>query len=72
MHVYGEAGRGFFVAPSLIAQEVVEHHDVEHLGDIDEVQERFYAITLDRRISNPVVARVSEAARATLQSDSSD
>ena len=67
MKVYGEAGKGFFASPTLIASDIVQHYGVQHVMDLDEVQERFYAITLDRRITNPAIASITDNARAVLQ-----
>lgn len=69
MKVYGEAGKGFFAAPDLIFDEVIQHYGVAYVGNIDDAQDRFYAITLDRRISNPAVAEITERARALLRPD---
>jgi LysR family transcriptional regulator, transcriptional activator of nhaA len=33
------------------------------LGRIDAIRERFYAISVERRIKHPAVAAISEAAR---------
>ena len=66
MKVFGQAGVGIFVSPTAIAAEVEKQYGVERIGDADEVREQFYAISVERRISHPAVAVVTEAARRWL------
>ncbi|KAA1191842.1 transcriptional activator NhaR [Pseudohalioglobus sediminis] len=66
MKVFGQAGKGVFVAPSAIAEEICQQYAVEKVGSIDEVTEQFYAISLERRITHPAVAAITETARAWL------
>lgn len=66
MKVFGQAGKGVFVAPSAIAEEICQQYGVEKVGSIDEVTEQFYAISLERRITHPAVAAITETARAWL------
>lgn len=66
MQVLGEKGRGFFAAPAVIADEVYELHDLIKIGELDGVKERFYAVTLDRRIRHPVVDHLTRLARQEL------
>jgi LysR family transcriptional regulator, transcriptional activator of nhaA len=51
----GRAGEGFFAVPSWIEQEVSAHHEVTLIARVEDVRERFYALTLDRRITHPGV-----------------
>jgi len=39
---------------------------VTAIGRVDEVKERFYAISIERRVQHPVVSIVVEAARELL------
>ena len=41
-------------------------YQVTAIGQIDEVNERFYAISVERRVTHPVVSAVVEAARESL------
>lgn len=66
MKAFGQKGAGVFVAPAAIAAEVERQYQVSTIGRVDEVKERFYAITVERRVSHPVVSRVVEAARTSL------
>ncbi len=65
MKVYGQEAAGFFVVPSIVADEICGTHGVEAVGQID-VRERFYAITLHRRITNPTIAAIANSAHGAL------
>lgn len=64
--VFGQAGIGLFVVPSVIEAEVRRQYGVERLGDLDGVRERFYAISPERRIKHPAVRAICETARREL------
>lgn len=64
--VFGQQGVGIFVAPSVIKSEVETKYDVKVLGQVGNVRERFYAISLDRKLRHPAVLAISDAARARL------
>ncbi|EGV28155.1 transcriptional regulator, LysR family [Thiorhodococcus drewsii AZ1] len=66
MQAFGQSGVGIFMAPSVIAAEVARQHRVEAIGATDEVRERYYAISTERRLRHPGVVAVSEAARSEL------
>lgn len=66
MKAFGQAGVGAFVAPTVIEAEVEEQSGVELVGRIPEVRERFYAITVDRRIKHPGAMAISRAAKDLL------
>jgi LysR family transcriptional activator of nhaA len=63
MKVFGQHGTGIFAAPIVVADEIRTAHGVHLVGRTDEVRERFYAITVERRITNPAVVAIAEAAR---------
>jgi LysR family transcriptional activator of nhaA len=69
MKAFGRAGVGVFIAPTAIAQEVQQQFGVQVIGQTEEVRDSFYAISVERRISHPAVAAVTEAARSWLTSD---
>jgi len=66
MTTFGQAGIGAFAAPSVIEREVQAMYGVRVVGRIETVRERFYAISVERRIKHPAVAAISQQARATL------
>lgn len=66
MKVFGQQGVGVFIAPAAIEAEVELQYQVSAIGRVDEVQERFYAISVERKVTHPVVSAVVEAARESL------
>lgn len=66
MKAFGQAGAGVFVAPSVIEREVMRQYDVQPVGRTDEVRERFYAISAERKLRHPAVVAVNDAARLEL------
>ena len=69
MKAFGQEGAGIFIAPAVIEAEVEWQYQVTAIGQTDEVKERFYAISVERRVTHPVVAAVMEAARESLFAD---
>lgn len=69
MKAFGQAGTGVFVAPTPIAAEVEKQYGVVVIGQTDEVREQFYAISVERKISHPAVAAITETAREWLIRD---
>jgi len=67
MKVFGQAGVGIFIAPTAIADEVENHYGVQRVGQTDAVREQFYAISVERRISHPAVAVITESAKRWLK-----
>lgn len=66
LKVFGQRGAGLFVAPTIIEAEVRQQYGVEVVGRVDTIRERFYAITVERRIKHPAIVALSDAARQTL------
>ncbi|MFW2371614.1 MAG: transcriptional activator NhaR [Gammaproteobacteria bacterium] len=66
MKAFGQAGAGVFIAPTPITAEVEKQYGVVVIGQTDEVLEQFYAISVERKISHPAVAAITETAREWL------
>lgn len=66
MKAFGERGTGVFTSPQTMEEDVLEKYGVRVIGRTDEVQENFYLISPERRIRNPAVTAITEAARANL------
>lgn len=66
LKVLGQAGVGLFAAPSVIEGEIQSQYGVRAIGRLDGVRERYFAITVERRIKHPAVSAVAEAARGEL------
>ncbi len=66
MKAFGRASAGFFASPTAIADEVVHQYGVVKIGEAAEVREQFYAISIQRRLTHPVVVAIAERARTDL------
>jgi LysR family transcriptional activator of nhaA len=66
LNVFGQQGIGLFTAPSVIEAEVERQYKVEVIGRVDAVKERFYAITVNRKLRHPAVIAMSDAAQLDL------
>jgi LysR family transcriptional activator of nhaA len=64
LDAFGQAGAGLFAMPSAIEAEVRRQYRVRVVGRLDPVRQRFYAITVERKLRNPAVIAISERARA--------
>ena len=63
MKVFGQDGIGLFPAPTVIEKEVCRQYKVRVVGRTDAVRERYYAISVERRLKHPAVLAICEAAR---------
>lgn len=66
LKVFGEHGAGIFAAPTIVEKDIRETYQVSVVGRTEDVRERFYAITIERRIKHPVAVAISEHARGQL------
>lgn len=60
---FGQAGAGYFVAPTAIETHIVKQHDVQVVGRIDVVREQIYAITTERKLTHPIIAAICQFAQ---------
>ncbi len=63
LKTFGQAGVGVFPAPTAVEAEVCRQYEVRVVGRTEEVRERFYAISVERKLKHPAVIAISEAAR---------
>jgi len=61
--VAGEAGLGVFAAPAVIEKEILQRYDLKLVGRADNLPQRFFAISLERKIKHPAVVAICEGAR---------
>jgi LysR family transcriptional activator of nhaA len=64
--VMGEAGLGVFAAPDVIEADIRRRYRVRVVGRAREIVQRFYVISLERKIQHPAVAALSELARTRI------
>jgi len=63
---FGEDGWGAFPSPTVVGSALRRQHGALMVGKIPGIQERFYAITAERRIKNRAVVAICEKARTDL------
>ncbi len=63
LEAFGQAGAGLFAMPAAIEAEVRRQYRVRVVGRLSSVRQRFYAITVERKLRNPAVIAISERAR---------
>lgn len=66
MTAFGEGGRGIFPGTTVLEKEICKRYGVRVVGRTDAVREKFYAITVERRIKHPAAVAIAEAARNEL------
>lgn len=66
MKAFGQAGVGIFTAPSVIADEIARQYGVVVLGQVDEVLDFYYAISVERKFDHPAVLAICETASTAL------
>jgi LysR family transcriptional activator of nhaA len=63
MKVFGADADAVFPAPGAVERDVCRLYGVRVVGRTDAVVERYYAISVERRIKHPGVAAITSAAR---------
>jgi LysR family transcriptional activator of nhaA len=66
LKVFGQEGIGIFPAPTAIRREVERQYRVKHVGTLNDARERYYAISVERRVRHPATAAITRAARSEL------
>jgi len=66
LQVFGQEGMGLFVAPTVVEAQIKRHYGVRVVGRLPEVRERFYAISVERKLLHPAVVALTDAARQRL------
>ena len=64
--VVGRSGAGLFFVPTSLEHEVKRQYSVERVGTVEEVRERYYAISVERRFKNPAVIALFERGQSVL------
>jgi len=59
MKMFGAAGTGIFPGPAVIEAEIQAQYGVSAIGRAEDVHERFYAISIERKLKNPAVLAIS-------------
>lgn len=64
--VFSMSSIGVMPCPSISERDIRKILDMRVIGRIPSIKERFYAITVERRLKNPAVVAICEAARDRL------
>lgn len=70
LKVFAQSGRGLCAGPEVIQSEIERQYHVKSIGHTSEIRERFYAITVERRLMHPAVAALVNSARNRMFGDS--
>ena len=57
---------GLFPGPTVIEEDVRNQYGAHVIGRIESVRERFYVVSVERRVQNQAVAAIVDAAREKL------
>ncbi len=66
LKVFGQAGEGMIVVPTAVSDEVASQYQLKPIGRIPAITERFFAISVERRLQHPAVVAISDSARKNL------
>ncbi len=70
LEVFGAEGLGIFPASTALRKDIERQYEVALIGTAESVRERFYAISIDRRLKHPAVLALTKAARHELFGES--
>jgi LysR family transcriptional regulator, transcriptional activator of nhaA len=66
MNLFGEDGVGILAAPTVLEAELRRRYRVEVVGRVEALRQRFYAISVERKLKHPAVVAICESARKDL------
>lgn len=66
LKAFGEAGAGAFPGAAVLDKDICRQFGVQVIGRLDGVRERFYAISVEKKLKHPAVVAISENARRQL------
>lgn len=66
LKAFGAIGHGIFAAPTAVEEDVRRMYGVRVVGREESVRESFFAISVEKRLKNPAVVAILQAARRKL------
>lgn len=71
LKAFGQSGAGVFFMPSIIENEVCRHYGVFPVGSTDKISEQFYALSLERQLTQgiPLAFKLYNSAKENVFSD---
>ncbi|MCG6158275.1 LysR family transcriptional regulator [Rubinisphaera margarita] len=65
LKIAGNRGTGLLAIPAIIEEEVKSMYGLHRVGLVEGITERFYAISIERKLKHPGVAAIQEGAAST-------
>ena len=65
----GTGREGDWVVGARVEEEVRRAYKVEVIGHAEKLRERFYAISIEKRMQHPAVVAISKSARQSIQQE---
>lgn len=66
LKAFGSRGKGLFLAPTVVEDDVQRMYGVHVVGREERLRERVYAISMEKRLAHPAVVAITRAARVRL------
>ncbi len=66
MKAFGQAGKGIFPGSTVVTKEISRQYLVQKIGDVPDIREQFYALSVERRLKHPGVLAIVDSAQKTL------
>jgi LysR family transcriptional activator of nhaA len=66
LKTFGRSGAGVYAIPTAVERDVRKHYGARRIGRVKGVRERFYAVSVERKLKHPAVVAISEQARTRL------
>ena len=63
LKAFGQEGHGLFPGSTVMEKEICRQYQVQVVRRVDAVRQKFYAITVERRVNHPVVMALFHTAR---------
>jgi LysR family transcriptional activator of nhaA len=63
LRVFGQAGIGVFPIPSVFEKQIEQQGSLQRIGRTEDVRNRFYAISVERKLKHPAVLAICDTAR---------
>lgn len=63
LRAFGQAGVGVFAIPSVFEKQIEQQGSLQRIGRTEDVRNRFYAISVERKLKHPAVLAICDTAR---------
>jgi LysR family transcriptional activator of nhaA len=66
LKTFGRSGEGVYAIPTAVERDVRRHYGARRIGRAVGLRERFFAVSVERKLRHPAVVAISEQARRSL------